>query len=443
MDDCLNCSLNLCKKNCPSNAIEKINGKLKKYLSRCINCNMCIEVCTHFDENVVIVNDIVGVEKIYSIGIIGCGIAGITAGNELAKYGHKITIYNDDVIWNRSQLFNSCFDKIKSTLHVHPDITVMENESVTSINSDKEIITKINSYKFDKIIIATGSKVSESIKGSDIENVYNFFEKNSVEKMVKDIREKSFGKAVVIGGGCIGIEAAIFLSKIGISSIKIVEKGKNLLSGILDEIIEKLLIEALEKEGIQVITDTFVSELMYDGIKCIDNQKIETDFIINASGVTPKFIEGIPNLTVNRGYIVDDRCETSIKDIFAIGDCSEFEGKIRSTIDNAVEQAQKVAEHINKNCKKKEKVTSFFYLKNAPINIVAAGYRYGRRIVKKSGSTLRIIYLQDNKITGFQAVNDYTPVPYVLYQNMKNKNEINENDINLFCYGNYSNLVFE
>ncbi len=192
------------------------------------------------------------------------------------------------------------------------------------------------SLPFDKLVIATGSRSSQlNIYGNDASNIIGFRDMEDVSVM-ESLSQGS--QAVVIGGGLLGLEAAVGLVKRG-HKVTVLHRSSYLLNRQLDEESAALLLERLQAMGVEfrlsVSPESFnslsVSANEVDStdkahsISLSSGEVIAADLFVVATGITPEInIAKEAGLSVNRAILVNEFLETSHKDIFAIGECTEF-----------------------------------------------------------------------------------------------------------------------
>ena len=187
--------------------------------------------------------------------------------------------------------------------------------------------------KFDKLILATGaSPVVPEIPGIDDERVYVLHSFEDMAAILAHIRERSVRRALVVGGGCIGLEAAENLARRGINT-GIVEASDHVLPG-MDYDMAQLAGRELEKHGISLGLKTAVTLFEDAGeeglrVRLSTGLDLFADMVIVAAGVRPETAlarkAGL-GIGITGGIIVDERQQTTDKDIYAVGDAAEVEG---------------------------------------------------------------------------------------------------------------------
>ncbi|AEE96888.1 NAD(P)/FAD-dependent oxidoreductase [Mahella australiensis] len=208
------------------------------------------------------------------------------------------------------------------------DVSLLLGVKAVSIDTagKQVLLSDGKTVTYDRLLIATGGKpFVPPTKGSDKKGVYTFIKRDDAEQL-KAIA-KPGKKAVVIGGGLIGLKAAEGLVKCGVS-VTVVELADRILSTILDEQAAAMVQEVLEEHGINIILNNTVTEVIGDdrasGVILKNGDSIECDMIITAIGVRPNTdVVANTDISINRGIKVDDHMCSDINDVYAAGDVAE------------------------------------------------------------------------------------------------------------------------
>ena len=292
-----------------------------------------------------------------NIVIIGCGAGGGTAAQFARKTDRKskIIIFEKDkypqyskcgLPYTISKEIPDFYDLIEFSKEwfEKAGINLMLNSRVEKIDTKNKIITvnkENNTFKepYDKIIIATGAKPSIPPIKNLIENdktISGVFTLRTIDdaKNISLYASKS-KNAVVVGAGLIGLEIAESLHKNKLN-VTVIEALPDILANTLDKDMSRIVFENISKY-VNILTDHFVTRLENESgkIKKViikDNKTgkekaIDTDLMIISTGINPdtSLAKNVGCKLSNKGYIiVNEKCETSIKDIYAIGDCTEF-----------------------------------------------------------------------------------------------------------------------
>ncbi|MDM7652968.1 MAG: FAD-dependent oxidoreductase [Lactococcus cremoris] len=208
------------------------------------------------------------------------------------------------------------------------NLDVRENSEVTAIDSKEKKITVLSNGKsyfesYDKLILSPGTKpFVPQIKGLDLaNNVFTLRNIPDVDKIMAQLKEKAPKKATIIGAGFIGIEMAENLAKRGIA-VTIVEKAPHVLPT-LDREMAAYVNEELIKNNVSVMTNTGAVEFKDKQILLDNGESLLSDLTILSVGIQPETslakMADI-KLGLRNAILVDEHYETSVKDIYAVGD---------------------------------------------------------------------------------------------------------------------------
>jgi NADPH-dependent 2,4-dienoyl-CoA reductase/sulfur reductase-like enzyme/rhodanese-related sulfurtransferase len=187
------------------------------------------------------------------------------------------------------------------------------------------------SISYDKLVLSTGSEPFVlPIPGADLAGVYTISDLHKAIAIKEQLAKGKVGRAVVIGGGAIGIEMAEAFADLWGVETSLVEFMPQLLPNILDSTFAAMLANHLGEHGVNVYLDEAAKsiEAGSDGKACkviTSSQEIETDIVIMAAGVRPRSqLAQEAGLLVSKfGIVVNNRLQTSDPDIYAAGDCIE------------------------------------------------------------------------------------------------------------------------
>lgn len=275
------------------------------------------------------------------IVIIGNGISGITAARHIRKRSdHRITVISreSEYFFSRTALMYVYMGHMKFA-HLQPyeewfwkknRIELVHN-SVESINtSEKSIhLQSGNAVLYDKLIIATGSAPNKAgWPGQELKGVQGLYSKQDLESM--EVSTNGIQRAVVVGGGLIGIEMAEMLASRNIA-VTFLVREKNFWGSVLPEEEAIMVSNHIRDHHIDLRTETNLQEIHPDEsnrVRSIATSKGETiacQFAGLTIGVSPviDFAKG-SGIETNRGVLVNEFLETNVKEVYAIGDCAEF-----------------------------------------------------------------------------------------------------------------------
>ncbi|PCJ00666.1 MAG: FAD-dependent oxidoreductase [Flavobacteriales bacterium] len=273
--------------------------------------------------------------------IIGNGVSGITAARHIRKLSDKkITIISaeTDFFFARTALMYIYMGHMKFE-HTKPyedwfwvkNRIELLNAYVQNIDTQKKQLNLANGNQicYDKLILAVGSKPNKfGWPGQDLKAVQGLYSYQDLEAMEK--YSPTTKRAVIVGGGLIGVEMAeMFLSrKIAVTFLV---REDRFWGNILPKQESELIKRHMKEHGVDLRCNTELKEIIADengrakAVITNDNKEIECQFVGLTTGVSPNVSFMKDNkVALNRGVLVNEFLETNCKDVYAIGDCAEF-----------------------------------------------------------------------------------------------------------------------
>ncbi|ABV93409.1 nitrite reductase [NAD(P)H], large subunit [Dinoroseobacter shibae DFL 12 = DSM 16493] len=295
--------------------------------------------------------------------IIGAGMASGRVIEHLLKEdpdAFEITLFNAEPRGNYNRIMLSPVlsgDKSYADIITHTDdwyeqngITCRFGEHVVRIDRETgTVVGQRGALPYDKLLIATGSApFIIPVEGKDLPGVITYRDLDDTNAMIE--AAASGGKAVVIGGGLLGLEAAAGLKERGMD-VTVLHLMGHLMERQLDESAGFLLRRDLEKRGIKVkcraSTAAILGETRVEGVLLEDNEGLEADLVVMAVGIRPETrLATDAGLDVARGITVDAELRTSDPDIHAVGECVEFDGQLFGLVAPLYDQARVVADSL-------------------------------------------------------------------------------------------------
>ena len=230
-------------------------------------------------------------------------------------------------------------------------VSLIYGQRVTAIDANVRRIKLANggTLPFNKLVLATGSKpIRLNVPGMDLPGVLTFRDLGDVDSIEKAALRNR--KAVVIGGGLLGLEAAYGLAKAGLQ-VSVVHLMDRLMERQLDARGSALLKAAVEAKGIAVYLNAETAAIQgaqrAQAVALKDGREIAGDLVVVAAGIRANadLAQGA-GLDVGRGIVVDDHLQTGKAGIFAIGECAEHHGICYGLVEPAYEQARVLAAHL-------------------------------------------------------------------------------------------------
>jgi nitrite reductase (NADH) large subunit len=223
-------------------------------------------------------------------------------------------------------------------------VTLLAGSPATAIDAAAKTVTVGGeTIAYDKLLLGTGSKpLAPPIPGLHLPGVRAFRDIADVDAMVE--ASERHKRAVVIGGGLLGLEAAWGLKRRGMS-VAVVHLMSTLMERQLDKTAGELLQRDLDARGIAFFTDGQTEEILgeerAEGVQLADGRTIDADLVVLAIGIRPNLdLARAAGLDVNRGLLVGDDMRTSDPDIYAVGECIEHNGQVFGLVAPIWEQAK-------------------------------------------------------------------------------------------------------
>jgi nitrite reductase (NADH) large subunit len=280
---------------------------------------------------------------------------------ETAPDAYEVTIFNAEPRVNYDRILLSpvlCGEKGYEEIIIHGDgwyidrgIMLYKGHKVVKIDREAKTATSEHgeTVSYDKLVIATGSNpLIIPVPRHNLPGVITYRDLDDVRAMV--LAAQSRKKAVVIGGGLLGLEAAAGLRARDMD-VTVVHLMPTLMERQLDPAAGYLLQRALEERGIKVMTKANTKAIVgngkAEGVELADGTVIPATLVVMAVGIKPNAtLAEKAGLDVKRGIVVDDGMRTSDPDIFALGECAEVDGQVYGLVAPLYEMAKVAAAHL-------------------------------------------------------------------------------------------------
>jgi nitrite reductase (NADH) large subunit len=290
--------------------------------------------------------------------VVGNGMAAMRTVEELlsrAPPRYDITVIGAEPHANYNRIMLSSVlagEKSVDDIVINPrdwyeenGVTLLAGNPVTAIDPIAKVVSVdgIGPIAYDRLLLGTGSKpLAPPIPGLQLPGVRAFRDIADVEAMIA--ASESHRRAVVIGGGLLGLEAAWGLKRRGMS-VAVVHLMSTLMERQLDATAGELLQRDLDARGIAFFTDGQTEEILgadkAEGVLLADGRQIEADLVVLSIGIRPNVdLARAAGLDVNRGLLVGDDMRTSDPSIYAVGECIEHNGQVFGLVAPIWEQAK-------------------------------------------------------------------------------------------------------
>ncbi len=327
-----------------------------------------------------------------------------------------LIVFNKD--WYESKNIKVNLNKKVKRIHTRHKHVLIENQK--------------DPVSYDKLVLATGSVPNIPPIKSAVEMLKNgVFTLRNIDdalKIQRYLEKKGVKKAVIIGGGLLGLELAKQIKNCGLDTT-VVEFFPRLLPRQLDAECGDLLKNEIENMGIKVVLNAATEEILGNGlvkgIRLKDGEEFNADVVLIQAGIRPTIgLAKEANLNTNRGIVVNEILESSVKDIYAVGDCVEYKSQTWGIIPAAIEQSKIVASTVlgKKDIQYKGTIPKNT-LKIMGIDLTSVGVfdpsseeGAGWEILKKADKEnccYQKIVLKDNKLKGAILFGDTKAIAFV------------------------------
>ncbi len=297
--------------------------------------------------------------------VAGNGMAGMRTVEELLKLGvadrFSITVFGAEPRGNYNRILLSPVlsgeqqaDDImlhRPNWYTRRGITLYSGDPIVEIDRKRRIVRSRSGVvaPSDRLLIATGSDpIGLPLPGKGLPGVVTFRDLDDVNRMLE--RSGAGRRAVVIGGGLLGLEAAHGLSLRGMH-VTVVHLLDTLMERQLDASASALLKQALEKRGIEfrmsAKSQAILGEHRVTGVRFDGGEEVPADLVVMAVGVRPNIeLAKKVHLACDRGILVDDTLQTYDPAIYAVGECVQHRRQTFGLVAPLWEQARICAQHI-------------------------------------------------------------------------------------------------
>jgi nitrite reductase (NADH) large subunit len=296
--------------------------------------------------------------------LIGNGMAGINTIEHILKLGNErydITIFGSEPHPNYNRILlssvlagNAEMDDIilnNWNWYEENNIRLYAGHTVNRIDTENKLVYTDTGVcePYDELIIATGSvPFILPLPGADREGVIAFRDIKDCETMME--AAKRYKKAVVIGGGLLGLEAAKGLLNLNME-VAVVHISDYLMERQLDSTGSEMLRAELERQGMKFLLSRQTEEILGDdrvtGLRFKDGTSVEADLVVMAVGIRPSVqLARASDIEVNRGIVVNDYMETNRPHVYAVGECAEHQGIVYGLVAPLYEQGAVLAKRL-------------------------------------------------------------------------------------------------
>ncbi|MFI2432023.1 NAD(P)/FAD-dependent oxidoreductase [Streptomyces sp. NPDC018693] len=292
--------------------------------------------------------------------VIGAGLAGVRLARRLGELGIPALLVGEEEHrpYNRVLLAEVLAGRYSPDVIALPAPDGLVRARVTGIDRDRRTVVCADGSEiaYETLVLATGSNpVLPPLRGLFTpdhelpEGVHAFRTMDDCLGLSKAVRPGV--RAVVIGGGLLGVSAARALAVRG-AQVVLAQQSERLMERQLDPNASRLVLRHLKDLGVEVHTECRVRDVRCVGgavrsVEMADGYALDADLVVLACGVHPRVgLAKDAGLAVHKGVLVDDELRTSDPHIRAVGDCAQHDGEVYGLAAPALEQADALAESL-------------------------------------------------------------------------------------------------
>jgi 3-phenylpropionate/trans-cinnamate dioxygenase ferredoxin reductase component len=301
--------------------------------------------------------------------IIGASHAGVSLALQLRKEGWtapiKLIGEEAELPYHRPPLSKEHLagEKALDAIHLRPakiytdnDIELLLASHVSSIDTQARTVRMDDGteHGYEKLALCTGARVRELAATEGLDHVFTIRTAADIARLAPQVKQGR--RAVVIGGGYIGLEAAAVLSAQGVK-VSVLEVSERILQRVTNPMMSDYIQQLHEAHGVSIVTSVEIESIQEEGaekvVRCADGTEYRADFLIVGIGVLAN--DGLAieaGIQCAGGIKVDEYCRTSDQHVYAAGDCTVhpsliYDCPIRlESVQNANDQARVAAANI-------------------------------------------------------------------------------------------------
>ncbi len=330
--------------------------------------------------------------SIQKVVVIGNGIAGVTAADHLRRRHPlaEIDLIAEEPhhLYNRMGISRLVYGRsAMQGLYLNPDSWYDERQITTWLNTRALAVDRAareialgtgERLPYDRVILTMGSSsFVPPIEGFGAAGTGVLRSADDALQLRAFAQRHACRRALVAGGGLLGLEAAYALHKLGVRTA-VLERSDRLLRRQLDARASELLQAYLEGLGIEIVTEAEARAVSANGrlgeVHLLDGRVLASDILLVAAGIQPNVdLAREAGLRTNRGVLVDDRMRTDDPLVFAAGDLAEWNGQVLGLWPTAVAQAEVAADNAVGGSKAYAGVVPVTILKVVGIELTSIG----------------------------------------------------------------------
>ena len=284
----------------------------------------------------------------------------------------------------------------------------------TKIDPKKKTVALSNgeTVGYSRLLCATGSRpFVPPMEGLEtVEKKFNFMTLDDAKALDEAVAEDS--RVLIIGAGLIGLKCAEGISG-KTRNIKVVDLADRILPSILDKKGSEIVQKYIEEQGVEFYLNNSAAKLENGKATLKNGEEIEFDVLVVAVGVRANTeLVAEAGGEVNRGIVTDLRCETTLKDVYAAGDCAESydittdTSRVLALLPNAYKQGYAAGVNMAGGDKPYDDAMPMNAIGFFGLHVITAGSYDGEEVVSGEGNVYKKLVIKDNKLVGYIMIGD-------------------------------------
>ncbi len=284
----------------------------------------------------------------------------------------------------------------------------------TKIDPKKKTVALSNgeTVGYSRLLCATGSRpFVPPMEGLEtVEKKFNFMTLDDAKALDEAVAEDS--RVLIIGAGLIGLKCAEGISG-KTRNIKVVDLADRILPSILDKKGSEIVQKYIEEQGVEFYLNNSAAKLENGKATLKNGEEIEFDVLVVAVGVRANTeLVAEAGGEVNRGIVTDLRCETTLKDVYAAGDCAESyditsdTSRVLALLPNAYKQGYAAGVNMAGGDKLYNDAMPMNAIGFFGLHVITAGSYDGEEVVSGEGNVYKKLVIKDNKLVGYIMIGD-------------------------------------
>jgi len=235
------------------------------------------------------------------------------------------------------------------SVHLDTRVVALDLDARTAVSADGK------TFDYDKLVLATGSRPRRmDVTGDDLAGVHYLRSIADVDAIRTDLVPEA--RLTIVGGGYIGLEVAAVATAMGVR-VTVVEAANRVMSRVVSPIVSRFYQAEHRRHGVEIILSAkvggFTGKKRVAATRLADGEELRSDVVIIGVGAVPNTeLAESAGLEIDNGIVVDERCRSSDRNVYAVGDCTWHPNPLLhrrlrlESVQNALDQAKTAALNI-------------------------------------------------------------------------------------------------